>query len=289
MRRHELGDLDFVVQQRCHPLLRFAHDAKDDFIGRLRILFPHRMGFVFADHQTLSGDQLAEFVRPGAEGILLVGHFRAMLVVEILAGDDDPVEEIIEQRRRRNFRRDLNGVVVERLLARHRRNVLRLLALRVLARPAHGVNDVVGGHRRAVVKLEPLAHMKQPVVGILDFPALQHQADMLPLVEIIGTETAQHLAPDAIHQRHAVGVWIESVHGLGHADGDARLRRAGMAQRRTSTHAQKQQSQKEPFHNLSSIAIIDVRTANFQIHPRSQPNTPLLQHSIAPVHFHSCL
>jgi hypothetical protein len=43
-------------------------------------------------------------------------------------------------------------MVVERLFARHGRDVLALLALRIIARPAYGMDNIVGGYGHAVVK-----------------------------------------------------------------------------------------------------------------------------------------
>jgi hypothetical protein len=50
MRRHELRDLNLIIKQRRYSLFGLAHDAKDNFVGSLFVLLPHRMIGIFADH-----------------------------------------------------------------------------------------------------------------------------------------------------------------------------------------------------------------------------------------------
>src|SRR6266581_6168380 len=63
--------------------------------------------------------------------------------------------------------------------------------------------------------------MKEPGLRILHFPAFDQQPHMLSFVEIVGAKATEHLTPNAVHQGDAVTVWIESLHRLRHADGDA--------------------------------------------------------------------
>src|SRR6187200_2655762 len=65
--------------------------------------------------------------------------------------------------------------------------------------------------------------MKNPVLGVLNFPTINQQANRLAFVEIIGAQTTQHLTPNAVHQRNTVSVRIEGIHGFGNADRDSRL------------------------------------------------------------------
>ena len=67
------------------------------------------------------------------------------------------------------------------------------------------------------------------VVGFVHLPAVDQHANVLAALEIIDAETAEHLAPDAVAERDAVGEGIEARDGLGHADGDlaAGCRRLG--------------------------------------------------------------
>jgi hypothetical protein len=85
------------------------------------------------------------------------------------------------------------------------------------------MDDILCGYRRAVVKTIVLAQIKVPSLGVFDFPVLHQQTNMLPFLKIISTEASQDLAPDAIHESHAVAIGVERLHGFRNADGNARL------------------------------------------------------------------
>jgi hypothetical protein len=69
---------------------------------------------IFVQHHALADGDVADHIRAPAIRRLAVGR-RAVLVEQVLAGDDQPIEDVIEQRRRRLRRRDLHGVFVDRL------------------------------------------------------------------------------------------------------------------------------------------------------------------------------
>src|SRR5918911_653493 len=128
MRRHELRDLDLVIEQRGDSLLGFAHDAKDNFIRSLFVLLPHWMTGILTDYQALSRDQLAKLERPDADWILTIGNFGTVFIIDCLVGNHDSVEQIIEQRSRRFLGGDSHSVLVDGRLTGDGGNILALLA-----------------------------------------------------------------------------------------------------------------------------------------------------------------
>ena len=221
MRRNELCDLDLVVEQRSDPLLGLAHDGEDQRVRVLRL--GRGMAAVLLEHDALADHQLLELVGTPAPGISAVGVAGAVLLVEILRRDDDPVEQVFEQRGRRLLGDDLHRVPVERDDFLDRSDVLLLLALRVGVDPRDRMHHVLGGKLLAVVlALEAALEVEGPhiVVRLVDLPALRQHADILALAEIVNPETAEHLAPDAVGERYAVGIGVEAGDRLGHADRD---------------------------------------------------------------------
>ena len=221
MRRNELRDLDFVVEQRGDALLGLAHDGEDQRVRVLRLGV--RMAAVLLEHDALADHQFLELVGPPAPGIFPVDLARAMLVVKVLRRDDHAVEQVFEQRRRRLLGDDLHRVLVERDDLLDRADVLLLLALRIGVDAIDRMNHVVGGELHAVVlALEAALEMECPdiLVGLVDLPALDQHADVFALFVVIDPETAIDLAPDAVAHRNAVGIRIVAGDRLGHADGD---------------------------------------------------------------------
>ncbi len=144
-----------------------------------------------------------------------------ILVINRFAGDHNPVEEIVEQRCRRCFGDDAYGIFIDCGFARNRRNVLPLFAQGVGPNASNGVNNIICGKGDAVVKLDVAAQMEEPGLRIFDLPALHQQADGLVFIEIVSAETAEHLTPDAVHERDAVAIGIKRLHGLSDTDGNA--------------------------------------------------------------------
>ena len=128
MRRYELRDLNLIIKQCGHSLFGLAHDAKDDFVGSLFVLLPHRMTGIFADHQALTRDQLAKFERTGAYRILAVSNLRAVFVISRFVGNHDPIKKVIEEGRRPLLSGDSHRVLINHRLAGNRGDVLALLA-----------------------------------------------------------------------------------------------------------------------------------------------------------------
>ncbi len=58
MRRYELGDLNFVVEQSRHPLLGLAHDAVNDLVGRSGVFLGIDMIRPLLQYQPLARDKL---------------------------------------------------------------------------------------------------------------------------------------------------------------------------------------------------------------------------------------
>src|SRR5918996_3517692 len=96
-----------------------------------------------------------------------------------------------------------------------------------------------------------LAQMEKPGLRILHFPLFHQKPDMLSLVEIVRAKTTQDHAPHAVHQRHAVAVRIEGLHGFGDADGDAGFSRN---QRSNGTADEKRNQEKSGNSDLYSFA-----------------------------------
>src|SRR5262245_66440752 len=112
MRRNELRDLELVVEERSHALLRLAHDAENQGV---RVLWLGvRVGGVLLEHDALADHYFFELVGPPSPWIFPINVARAMRVVEILTRENQPVENEFEQRRGRLLGNDLHGVLVER-------------------------------------------------------------------------------------------------------------------------------------------------------------------------------
>src|SRR5262245_31101834 len=111
MRRNELRDLDLVVEERSHTLLRLAHDAENQGVGVFRLGV--RVGGILLEHDALANHYFLELVWPPSPWIFPIDVARAMLVVEILRREDQPVEDEFEQRGGRLLGDDLHRALVE--------------------------------------------------------------------------------------------------------------------------------------------------------------------------------
>ena len=225
VRRDELGDLDFAVQQGRDPLFGFSHDAIDNFVRRVRAFFCFRMIRPLGDHHSLAGNELLKPVRPSAHHVFLVGRLFAVFVVRGFAGDDQPVADKTQERRGRLIGGELDGVFVHRLGFDDRTGDRGLLlGLRIVDDPRHhGVDHIVRGDRRAIVEFVVLVQIKKPRRRVLDFPTICQPSLEVPFLVIVSAKGAGDLAPDAVQERNAVAVRVVGLDGFRDSDGDAGL------------------------------------------------------------------
>ena len=110
------------------------------------------------------------------------------------------------------------------------------------------MDDIGRGQARAIVKPEVLAQVKQPGIRVLHFPAFDQHPYVFAFIKIISAQASHDLAPNAVEKRDAVAIWVECLHGLRHADGNADF---SISQRRGAAQDKPRDKDRENLLRLS--------------------------------------
>ena len=177
--RRRLDQVDLARQQRVGAGQRLRHRDQHDLVGLRHPLLVPIVG-ILAELGEFARNQLGQLERSGAGG--LAGELVPVLAELFIlrgAGDQEP-QHLVGEEGIDGLGRDLDGLVVDLGVARHRRQAgfhlralplveLRCLFIEHLVQiPDHRVSREVA----AVVELDALAQGEAPLllVGVVDFP-----------------------------------------------------------------------------------------------------------------------